>query len=47
MTKDNADPHPVLDEASAILRDLGLAHSTLQVEPAAHEGCADIDWCDR
>jgi len=40
-----ADPHPVLDSASALLRDVyEITHATLQVEPDDHEGCAELSW---
>ena len=44
MTKDSADPHPVLDEAGAILKQHGVAHATLQVEPESHQGCSEVTW---
>ena len=44
MTHDGTDPHPVLDQARTILRELGIAHATLQVEPDTHQGCAEISW---
>jgi cobalt-zinc-cadmium efflux system protein len=44
MTRDSADPHPVLDRARSILEDAGVAHATLQVEPESHHGCSDISW---
>ena len=45
MTKDAADPHPVLDAAQTILKDThAIAHATLQVEPETHHGCAEIEW---
>lgn len=44
MTRDSIDPHPVLDQARTILRDHGVAHATLQVEPESHQGCAEISW---
>jgi cobalt-zinc-cadmium efflux system protein len=44
MTKDSADPHPVLDEARAILKQHGVAHATLQVEPESHQGCSEVTW---
>ncbi|MEX2550510.1 MAG: cation diffusion facilitator family transporter [Nitriliruptoraceae bacterium] len=38
------DPHRVLDEARAILRDhWQVEHATIQIEPAAHGGCADCE----
>ncbi|WP_245649551.1 cation diffusion facilitator family transporter [Nocardia shimofusensis] len=37
--------HRVLDEARRVLSDdHGLAHATLQVEPADHTGCDELDW---
>lgn len=44
MTRDDTDPHPVLDQARSILHAAGVAHATLQVEPESHEGCAEISW---
>jgi cobalt-zinc-cadmium efflux system protein len=44
MTRDTADPHPVLDSARTILEDAGVDHATLQVEPESHHGCSDISW---
>lgn len=42
---ETVDPHPVLDEARRILADdHSITHATLQVEPANHEGCAEVDW---
>ena len=42
---EGADAHAVLDESRRILDELhGITHGTLQVEPAAHEGCADVGW---
>lgn len=43
-TRDETDPHPVLDRARTILQDYGIAHATLQVEPESHEGCAELSW---
>ncbi len=35
----------VLTEARAVLSDrYGIAHATVQVEPADHGGCADVSW---
>lgn len=40
-----ADHHEVLDRARDVLRDrFGIAHATLQVEPADHHGCQDLTW---
>lgn len=45
MTIDNTDPHPVLDSARSIITDRhGIAHATLQVEPATHGGCVETTW---
>ncbi|WP_372595050.1 cation diffusion facilitator family transporter [Actinotalea sp.] len=40
-----ADHHEVLDRARDVLRDrFGIAHATVQVEPADHHGCQDLTW---
>ncbi|WCO66778.1 cation diffusion facilitator family transporter [Iamia majanohamensis] len=40
-----ADSHGVLDQARALLHDeYAIAHATLQVEPADHQGCDEISW---
>ena len=44
MTHDSVDPHPVLDEARTILKQHGVAHATLQVEPESHRGCSEMTW---
>ncbi len=45
MTTDGTDGHAVLDDARSILtRRHGIGHATLQVEPASHTGCDEIDW---
>lgn len=45
MTENDADPHPVLDTARAVLRDdFGISHATLQVEPESHHGCVEVNW---
>ena len=44
MTQDSVDPHPVLDQARTILKEHGVVHATLQVEPESHEGCAEVTW---
>lgn len=44
MTSDVADPHPVLDRARSILKEAGVSHATLQVEPESHHGCAETTW---
>lgn len=45
MTADDVDGHSVLDDARSILTDRhGIGHATLQVEPASHTGCDELDW---
>lgn len=45
VTNDRTDPHPVLDQARALLQDeYQISHATLQVEPDTHQGCAEITW---
>ncbi|RKN04747.1 cation diffusion facilitator family transporter [Streptomyces radicis] len=45
VATERADPHAVLDDARDILRQRhGVAHATLQVEPANHRGCDELDW---
>lgn len=45
VTADLADSHGVLDRAREILRSQhGIAHATLQIEPADHRGCAELGW---
>ena len=45
MTTDDADPHPVLDAARAILQGrYDISHATLQIEPDTHHGCSGITW---
>lgn len=40
-----ADHHAVLDAAGETLRTrFGIAHSTVQVEPATHTGCDEVGW---
>jgi len=40
-----ADVHPVLDAARALMRDRhGIAHATFQVEPSDHRGCDEVSW---
>lgn len=42
---DLADSHGVLDQARDVLRHQhGVAHATLQIEPADHQGCAELGW---
>ncbi len=45
VTGDLADSHGVLDRAREVLRSqYGIAHATLQIEPADHQGCAELGW---
>ncbi|MCX4481583.1 cation diffusion facilitator family transporter [Streptomyces cellulosae] len=45
VTVERTDDHAVLDEARDLLRDRhGVAHATLQVEPASHTGCDRVGW---
>ncbi|MEW1599491.1 cation diffusion facilitator family transporter [Streptomyces sp. NPDC093808] len=45
VTTDRTDGHAVLDRARDLLRDRhGVAHATLQVEPAEHTGCDRVGW---
>jgi cobalt-zinc-cadmium efflux system protein len=45
VTEDGADSHAVLDQARDVLRlRHDVAHATLQVEPADHLGCDELDW---
>ena len=45
VAADDADRHGVLDAAQGVLsRGHGIAHATLQVEPADHTGCAELTW---
>lgn len=45
MTRNDTDPHPVLDQARSILQDrYGIDHATLQVEPDTHIGCQAVTW---
>jgi cobalt-zinc-cadmium efflux system protein len=42
---DQSEAHAVLDRGRQILRDRhGVAHATLQVEPADHKGCDELGW---
>jgi cobalt-zinc-cadmium efflux system protein len=39
------DAHGVLDRARDVLRErYAIAHATLQVEPADHTGCSEVNW---
>lgn len=41
----DADDHHVLDRARELLEEShGIAHATLQIEPAEHVGCARLGW---
>ena len=45
MIADGAGSHAVLDQARSLLADrYGVAHATLQVEPADHTGCDEVAW---
>ncbi|RBM07379.1 cation diffusion facilitator family transporter [Streptomyces sp. PT12] len=45
VATERADTHAVLDDARDVLRRRhGVAHATLQVEPADHKGCDELDW---
>jgi len=45
VTRDGTEPHPILDQARAVLQDdYHISHATLQVEPDTHKGCAEITW---
>ncbi|HEY8060179.1 MAG TPA: cation diffusion facilitator family transporter [Acidimicrobiales bacterium] len=45
MVEVGTDSHQVLDQARALLQvQYRIAHATLQVEPADHRGCDEIDW---
>lgn len=45
VTADLNDHHAVLDQARDLLRKRhGVAHATLQVEPADHSGCDELGW---
>ncbi len=45
VTSDQRHTHAVLDRAREVLRDRhGVAHATLQVEPADHTGCNELGW---
>ncbi|MGI5489180.1 cation diffusion facilitator family transporter [Microtetraspora malaysiensis] len=45
VTDDQTRNHAVLDQARHLLRaQHGIAHATLQVEPADHLGCDELGW---
>lgn len=45
VATDLADSHGVLDRARDVLQARhGVAHATLQIEPADHQGCAELGW---
>ncbi len=42
---DSTDSHQVLDQARDLLQGrYSIAHATLQVEPADHRGCDELEW---
>ncbi len=42
---DGTDSHQVLDQARDLLQGrYAIAHATLQVEPADHRGCDELEW---
>ncbi|MDX3522031.1 cation diffusion facilitator family transporter [Streptomyces scabiei] len=45
VTDNFTDGHDVLDQARDVLQErYGVAHATLQVEPADHTGCNKVGW---
>jgi len=45
VAADDTSAHAVLDRARDVLRErYAIQHATLQVEPASHTGCHEIDW---
>ena len=45
MTRNDADPHLVLDRARSTLQEgYGIQHATLQVEPEDHRECSEVSW---
>ncbi len=45
MIAPSADSHAVLDQARAILQQrYHVEHATLQIEPADHRGCDEVQW---
>jgi cobalt-zinc-cadmium efflux system protein len=45
VTAEHSDNHAVLDRARDLLRNRhGVAHATVQVEPADHHGCDELGW---
>lgn len=45
MTAPATDAHAVLDRARALLHDeYAIDHTTFQVEPESHTGCAEVTW---
>lgn len=45
MTTPGADAHQVLDRARSLLHDgYAIDHTTFQVEPSTHTGCAEVAW---
>ncbi len=45
VTTEDTPAHSVLDAARDVLAERhGISHATLQVEPASHHGCEELDW---
>ena len=45
VTVEDGDAHSVLNRARDVLTTrYGIAHATLQVEPADHTGCDELAW---
>jgi cobalt-zinc-cadmium efflux system protein len=45
MTAPGCDTHQVLDRARALLHETyAIDHTTFQVEPSTHTGCAEVAW---
>ncbi len=45
VVADDADIHRILDRAGSVLEDrFGIAHGTVQIEPASHTECTEASW---
>ncbi len=45
VVADDADIHRILDRAGSVLEDrFGIAHGTVQIEPASHTECTEARW---